>query len=262
MLPTTTKFGWINRNSQVMIWGRPCPSWELQTWGGLLISSNMYWFFFFSSRKIDWYSKHIHILRLWYFFSSLSMNFSDTTIHFSAGIIFFNNPLPPTPLKGTVMLLNVCKHKFTCTNVTPKKKKKKEMEGSLHLMHLAAYEWKEHVGLYLYCFGLLLFFLKELTFGSTIEKDLILTAPCYRDYNHKVWTVKQVQSRSDDSGATMHIVRVSNMGRIVDFFKQALFFFFFTHNRLIFQAYIYILRTSFHEFCWHENTFFSSYKFF
>ena len=44
-----------------------------------------------------------------------------------------NNPLPPTPLKVAVMFVNVCKHKFTCTNVTPKKKK---TEGILHLRSL------------------------------------------------------------------------------------------------------------------------------
>ena len=57
-----------------------------------------------------------------------------------------------------------------------------------------------------------------------LQSKKILTPPYYRDYNHKVSTDKQVQSRSDDSGATMHIVRASNMGRIVDFFKHAPFF--------------------------------------
>ena len=37
--------------------------------------------------------------------------------------MFWNNPLPPTPRKVTVMCVNVCKNKFTCTNVTPKIKK-------------------------------------------------------------------------------------------------------------------------------------------
>ena len=60
------------------------------------------------------------------------MNFTDTTIHFSAAINFFEQS--PTPRKVTVMGVNVCKHQFTCTNVTPKKKK--ETEGILHLMRL------------------------------------------------------------------------------------------------------------------------------
>ena len=38
----------------------------------------------------------------------------------------------------TVMCVNVCKHKSTCTNVTPKTKK--ETEGILYLMQLVAHE--------------------------------------------------------------------------------------------------------------------------
>ena len=50
------------------------------------------------------------------------MNFSDTTKHFSATINFWNNPLQPTPRNVTVMCVNVCKHKFTRSNVTHKKR--------------------------------------------------------------------------------------------------------------------------------------------
>ena len=37
------------------------------------------------------------------------------------------------------MGVNVCKHQFTCPNVTPKEKTK-ETEGILHLMRLVAHE--------------------------------------------------------------------------------------------------------------------------
>lgn len=68
-------------------------------------------------------------------------------------------------------------------------------------------------------------------------------------------------------GPTIHIVRVSNMGRMVDFIRDAPVFFFFAQSRLIFQAYVHfktliLFFKSFHEFFWHNNTFFSSYNFF
>ena len=34
-----------------------------------------------------------------------------------------------------------------------------------------------------------------------------------RDYNQRVWTDRHVQSRSDDLGTTMLILRALNMGR-------------------------------------------------
>jgi len=46
------------------------------------------------------------------------------------------------------------------------------------------------------------------------------------DSNRDVWTDQHVQSRSGDSGATMHILRGLKQGRMVDYFKYALFLFY------------------------------------
>ena len=46
------------------------------------------------------------------------------------------------------------------------------------------------------------------------------------DSNRDVCTDQHVQSRSDDSGATMQILRGLKHGRMVDFFKYALFLFY------------------------------------
>ena len=51
------------------------------------------------------------------------MNFTDTTIHFSAAIDFFEES--PTPRKVTVMGVNVCKHNLNALMWHQKKKKER-----------------------------------------------------------------------------------------------------------------------------------------
>ena len=74
-------------------------------------------FVFIQNRLI--FHAYIHFKTLILLFTSFYEIFWQK-IHFAAAINFLNNPLPPTPRKLTVMCVNVCRHKFTCTNVTPK----------------------------------------------------------------------------------------------------------------------------------------------
>ena len=75
----------------------------------------------FLSCKINWYFLLIYILRLYCFFFNLSTHFPNTTKEFFRLLEnISNNPLPASHPKDRVV--NVCKHKFACTNVTPKRR--------------------------------------------------------------------------------------------------------------------------------------------
>ena len=63
---------------------------------------------------------YIHFKTIFLFFN-LSMHFPNTTKEFLQLLEnISNNPLPPSHPKKRVV--NVCKHKFACTNVTPKRR--------------------------------------------------------------------------------------------------------------------------------------------
>ena len=91
-------------------------------------------------------------------------------------------------------------------------------------------------------------------------------SPYFCNFDPKVSTDEQVQSRSDDSGNIMHIVRASNLAWMVDFFKHTLLFFSAkwtdSPNIYIYFKTLILLIKSLHEFFWQNNTIFSSYNFF
>ena len=93
------------------------------------------------------------------------------------------------------------------------------------------------------------------------KKFFLIATPTFRWIN-----IQHVQSRSDDQGATMHILRGLKQGTD-GWFLHTRTAFVFRQNRLIFHAYIHfktliLLFKSFHEFFCHKNTLFSSYNFF
>ena len=77
-------------------------------------------FVFIQNRVI--FHAYIHFKTLTLLFKSFHEIFWHNNL--SAGINFLNNPLPPAPRKVTVARVHVCIHKFTCTNVIPKKKQR------------------------------------------------------------------------------------------------------------------------------------------
>ena len=88
-----------------------------ETWDGWLLVTHT----ILLSSKINWYFLLIYILRLYCFFLNLSTHFPNTTKEFFRLLEnISNNPLPASHPKDRVV--NVCKHKFACTNVTPKRR--------------------------------------------------------------------------------------------------------------------------------------------
>ena len=77
---------------------------------------------------------YIHFKTIFLFFN-LSMHFRNTTKEFLQLLEnISNNPLPPSHPKKRVV--NVCKHKFACTNMTPKRR-----NGAQFITHALHCAW-------------------------------------------------------------------------------------------------------------------------
>ena len=89
-----------------------------ETWDGWLIAGNTHDISVMQNKLI--LQGYIHFKTIFLFFN-LSMHFPNTTKEFLQLLEnISNNPLPPSHPKKRVV--NVCKHKFACTNVTPKRR--------------------------------------------------------------------------------------------------------------------------------------------
>ena len=90
----------------------------LETWDGWLISGNTQYIFVIQNKLILYGYIHFNTILL---FLNLSTHFSNTTKEFLQLLEnILNNPLPPSRPKHRVV--NVCMHKFACTNVTTKRR--------------------------------------------------------------------------------------------------------------------------------------------
>ena len=75
----------------------------------------------FLSCKINWYFMVIYILRIYCFFKNLFTHFPNSTKNFCSFLRIFQIITCPTSHRKD-RVVNVCKHKFACTNVTPKRR--------------------------------------------------------------------------------------------------------------------------------------------
>ena len=101
-----------------MVRGQPSRLMGLEPWDGWLIAGNTQDVFVIQNKLI--LHGHIHFKTKLHF-SDLSTHFPNTTkefLHLLENIS--NNPLPPSHPENR--LVNVCKHKFAYTNVTPKRR--------------------------------------------------------------------------------------------------------------------------------------------
>ena len=89
-----------------------------ETWDGWLIAGNTHNIVVIQNKLI--LPAYIHFKTILLFFN-LSTHFPNTTKEFFRLLEnISNNPLPASHPKDRVV--NVCKHKFACTNVTPKRR--------------------------------------------------------------------------------------------------------------------------------------------
>ena len=90
----------------------------VETWDGWLIAVKRTKFL---SCKINWYFMVIYILRIYCFFKNLFTHFPNSTKNFCSFLRIFQIITCPTSHRKD-RVVNVCKHKFACTNVTPKRR--------------------------------------------------------------------------------------------------------------------------------------------
>ena len=101
-----------------LVRGQPSRLVVLETWDGWLIAGNIRTIFL--SCKINWYFMVIYILRLYCFFKSFDPFSQHNKRIFAASGEYFKQSFIPSHPKNR--LVNVCEHKFECTNVTPKRR--------------------------------------------------------------------------------------------------------------------------------------------
>ena len=105
-------------NKRWLTWFVGNPLVGLETWDGWLIAGNTHDIFVMQNKLILHGYIHFKTILL---FLNLSTHFPNTTKEFLQLLEnISNNPLPPSHPKNRVV--NVCEHKFACTNVTPKRK--------------------------------------------------------------------------------------------------------------------------------------------
>ena len=101
-----------------MVRGQPARLVGLETWDGWLITGNTHDIFVIQNKLILHGYIHFKTIML---FLNLSTHFPNTTKKFLQLVEnISNNPLPHSHPKNRVV--NVCEHKFACTNVTPKRR--------------------------------------------------------------------------------------------------------------------------------------------
>ena len=101
-----------------MVRGQPARLVGLETWDGWLIAGNTHDIFVIQNKLI--LNGYIHFKTIMLFLN-LSTHFPNTTKKFLQLVEnISNNPLPTSHPKNRVV--NVCEHKFACTNVTPKQR--------------------------------------------------------------------------------------------------------------------------------------------
>ena len=110
-----------------MVRGQPSRLMRFETWVGWLIAGNTQDILVIQNKLI--LHGYIQFKTILLFFFNLSTHFPNTTKEFLQLLEnISNNPLPPSRPKNR--LVNVCKHKFACTNVKPKTKKRSPFYNS------------------------------------------------------------------------------------------------------------------------------------
>ena len=116
----------------------------LETWDGWLISGNTQYIFVIQNKLILHGYIHFNTILL---FLNLSTHFPNTTKEFFRLLEnISNNPLPASHPKDRVV--NVCKHKFACTNVTPKRR-----NGAHFITHAPHCAWVKNTWCLLVIWG-------------------------------------------------------------------------------------------------------------
>ena len=112
-----------------MVGGQPSRLVGLETWDGWLIAGNTHDIFVMQNKLILHGYIHFKTILL---FLNRSTHYLNTTKEFLQLLEnISSNPLPPSHSKEHV--ISVCKHKFACTNVTPKQR------NGAHFMTRAPY---------------------------------------------------------------------------------------------------------------------------